>query len=53
LLDDGETLTPYVAAFRYPGEVLEPSKEEFENAVKAANNIFNFVISILPSEVHP
>ena len=52
LFGDGETLTPYVTIFRYPGEDTEPSKEEFDNAAKAANNIFNFIMNLLPTEVH-
>jgi HEPN domain-containing protein len=51
LLDDGEILTPYVTTFRYPGEDIEPTKEEFDNAAKSANNIFNFIINLLPAEI--
>jgi hypothetical protein len=53
LLEDGETLTPYATAFRYPGEEIEPLNEEFDLAAKSANNIFDFVISLLPDTVHP
>jgi len=46
-------LTPYAAQFRYPGDVIEPNREEFEEALEAAQGLYNFVLSILPAEVHP
>jgi len=52
-LDAGDTLTPYVAAYRYPGDVIEPSKEEFAEALKLADGIVSFVIKSLPKEVYP
>ncbi|MFZ0456058.1 MAG: HEPN domain-containing protein [Ignavibacteriaceae bacterium] len=52
-LDAGETLTPYATAYRYPGENVEPSKEEFDEALKTASDIFSFILNILPVEVHP
>lgn len=52
-LDTGERLTPYAIAFRYPGETLEPDREEFEQAFQDAEGLCNFVLSLLPSEVHP
>ncbi len=53
LLDSGNILTPYVAAYRYPGDIIEPSKEEFNEASDAANKIYIFVLKALPNEVHP
>jgi hypothetical protein len=32
---------------------MEPSREEFEQALKAADGIYSFVLSLLPEEVHP
>jgi HEPN domain-containing protein len=52
-LDAGERLTPYAVAFRYPGDVLEPEQEEFDQALKAARGVYSFVLSLLPKEVHP
>ncbi len=48
-------LTPYATAYRYPDEsaVLEPSREEFEAALKLAGDFVAFVSSRLPPEVHP
>lgn len=51
--DVGEDLTPYVVAFRYPGEIEEPEDEEFGHALEIAEKFFNFVLSSLPKEVHP
>jgi hypothetical protein len=51
----GEILTPYVSAFRYPGltEDPAPSREEFDAALKHAQTIFDFVLSLLPPEARP
>jgi HEPN domain-containing protein len=48
-------LTPYATAYRYPGEstVLEPSRAEFDEALKHASEILNYVLSLLASEVRP
>ena len=46
-------LTPYVAAFRYPGDVLDPTKEQFDEALREAERVWEFVLSVLPEEVHP
>ena len=48
-----ETLTPYATAYRYPGETLEPSHAEFDTAYQMAQNIYQYILSILPPEVHP
>lgn len=53
LLDAAERLTPYATVYRYPGEVLEPDREEFEEAVKAADEVCRVVLAVLPGEVHP
>ena len=55
-LDAAEQLTPYVSAFRYPhedDEPLEPTRAQFDEALAAAEGIFNFVLSLLPAETHP
>ena len=52
-LDAGERLTPYAAAFRYPGEILEPDQVEFDQALQAAEGLYAFVLSLLPRIVHP
>jgi len=52
-LDAGECVTPYATAYRYPDEVLEPEKAEFETAQEAAVGLVAFVLSVLPEEVRP
>ena len=49
-----ETLTPYASAFRYPGGFEEPmpSREEFDEALKHAQTIYDFVLNLLPKEAH-
>ena len=53
--DAADTLTPYSAAYRYPDEqgVLEPSREEFDEALQHASAIYDFVVNLLPMEVRP
>ncbi|HXU30647.1 MAG TPA: HEPN domain-containing protein [Thermoanaerobaculia bacterium] len=49
-----ECVTPYATAYRYPDEVLEPEKEEFEIALDAAAGLVGFVLRVLPEVVvHP
>jgi HEPN domain-containing protein len=54
-IDAGIILTPYATAYRYPGEssVLEPSREEFEEANHYAADLVQYVFSLLPIEVRP
>ncbi|HKS38108.1 MAG TPA: HEPN domain-containing protein [Verrucomicrobiae bacterium] len=53
--DAAITLTPYATAYRYPGEsaMLEPSRAEFDEALKLADGFLTFVCSLLPAEVQP
>ena len=50
-LDVAEQITPYATAYRYPGEELEPTEEEFLQAFKAARDFYEFVCSLLPAEL--
>jgi len=43
LYDDCELLTPLATEFRYPDDIFEPTIEEFDEALIAANKIYNFV----------
>ncbi len=52
-LDAAEQLTPYATAFRYPGETLAPSADEFQKALRAAEGLYAFLLSTLPNDVHP
>lgn len=48
-----KNLTPYATTFRYPGSMLSPSRTEFDQALQDAEGLYHFVLSLLPSEVHP
>ncbi len=50
-MDSITTLSPYATAYRYPGEVLDPTEEEFTRAMKIASALYEFVCSLLPNEV--
>ncbi len=50
-LDVAERITPYATAYRYPGEELEPTEDEYQDAYKAAADFYGFVCSLLPPEV--
>ena len=52
-LDAAIRLTPYATEFRYPSGLLEPSREEFEQALEAAHGLYTFILSLLPEAVHP
>jgi HEPN domain-containing protein len=52
-LESAERVTPYATAYRYPDEVLEPEREEFDQALAAAEAICIAVLSVLPKEAHP
>jgi HEPN domain-containing protein len=53
--DAAITLTPYATAYRYPGQsaTLDPTREEFNEALGLAGDILTFVCSLLPAEVRP
>lgn len=46
-------LTPYATEFRYPGDLLGPDRDEFEQALEAASGLYVFVLALLPPDVHP
>jgi len=50
-IETAELLTPYATEFRYPSEILDPSKEELDVAIIKAEELFNFVITLLPSKI--
>lgn len=49
----GRLLTPYARMFRYPGEPVQPTEPQFKQALSAARELWDFVLSVLPDEVHP
>ncbi len=46
-----EILTPYATEFRYPSDVMQPTPEELQEAIEKAEEIFNFVTSLLSDEI--
>lgn len=48
-----EVLTPYATEFRYPGDVVEPSWEEAEEALSLAEAFVRFVLRRMPEEARP
>jgi HEPN domain-containing protein len=50
-IDAGIELTPYARIYRYPGYATEPSREQFDRAMTAAEGLYEFVISLLPPEI--
>jgi HEPN domain-containing protein len=49
--DVAEQVTPYATAYRYPGETLEPTEDEYRQALKSASGFYDFVCSLLPIEL--
>jgi len=49
--DVAEQVTPYATAYRYPGEMLEPTEDEYQQAFRSASGFYDFVCSLLPIEL--
>jgi HEPN domain-containing protein len=49
--ETSEILTPYATEFRYPSDVMEPNPEELEDALIKSEELFDFVVSLLPEEI--
>jgi HEPN domain-containing protein len=49
--DTSELLTPYATEFRYPSDVMQPTAEELQEAIKQSTELFDFVASLLPTEI--
>jgi HEPN domain-containing protein len=49
--ETSEILTPYATEFRYPSDVMQPNPEELEDALIRAEELFNFVISLLADKI--
>jgi len=46
-------LTEYAWKFRYPGESDEPAREEAEQALAAARNVYEAILTHVPPEAQP
>jgi len=53
IADRASPLTEYAWRFRYPGEPSEPSREEAEEALNIAREVFGWVWARLPTTVQP
>jgi len=55
LVEQARLLTPLAWQFRYPSEVPddEPTRAQFEEALREAHEIYNFVLRLLPVAAHP
>jgi hypothetical protein len=51
--DAGERLTRYATQYRYPADVMEPETDEFNQALTDAEGLYHFVLSVLPTDLHP
>jgi len=49
--DVAEQISPYATAYRYPGELLEPTEDEFNQALTASIKFYDFICSLLPIEL--
>jgi len=51
LREGAETLAPYAVTVRYPGKVMEVSPEDAQEALVIAEAVWDFVLTLLPSEL--
>lgn len=54
-LTDADVLTPLATEFRYPSddEAPMPTVQQADEAIAASRRIYDFVLSLLPSETQP
>ncbi len=53
LRDAAESLTPYAVEVRYPGDMFEISAAEAQQALAATQMVWDYVLKLLPTELHP
>jgi HEPN domain-containing protein len=55
LADAADALTPYATRFRYPNATfaVEPQPTEYAEALQHAQDVYDFVLNLLPSEARP
>lgn len=53
LLRRASTLTDYAWKYRYPGEPEEPTRQEAEEALALARQVYEAVLARLPQEARP
>lgn len=52
-VDRAVPLTEYAWKFRYPGPADEPTREEAQDAVALAREVYSAIIALLPAEAKP
>ncbi|MCA9934128.1 MAG: HEPN domain-containing protein [Ardenticatenaceae bacterium] len=52
-IEVGIQLTPYARIYRYPGFAIEPTASQFNQALAAADGLYQFVLSLLPEAYQP
>lgn len=52
-VDAARQLTPYATLYRYPGPFANPNRHQFDQAFISAEQLYHFVLSLLPAETHP
>jgi HEPN domain-containing protein len=52
-IDVGTQLTPYARIYRYPEYATEPNEDQFDQALSAAEGVYEFVLSLLPEGMRP
>ncbi len=55
LADAADALTPYATRYRYPNATfaVEPQPAEYDEALQYAQNIYDFVLNLLPAGARP
>jgi HEPN domain-containing protein len=48
LRKDAALLTPFALKYRYPTDLMEPTDQEFQTAIAAAERVFRFVLTKHP-----
>ena len=48
-----QEITLYAVQFRYPCDVLEPSKSDAETALRHTQAFVDFILDLVPGEVKP
>lgn len=52
-VDRAVPLTEYAWKFRYPGPTEEPTREEAQDALTLARDVYTAIIALLPAEAKP
>lgn len=52
-VDPAVPLTEYASKFRYPGEPEEPTREEAQEALRLARQLYDALLDRLPPDVRP